>query len=314
MKLVTYRHGRTSRPGALLASGDILDLRKALPEQDDEPLWSVAQLLARGPEALRDAAALVKEVDADPSSASERGWIVSGQSAQLLNPLGQPTMLWTVGMMYPEHAEEMNVPFPENLNHALRSANAIVGPGEPVVLPRMAPDMVDWEGELALVIGAPTYRVSPDEAMDYVAGYTIYNDIGARDHCQPFIDEIRSGGLSAGMSGLNLLYKEFPTFSPVGPCVATADEIDLDSAVLRTTLNGETVQEFKPGHTGRPIADAVSYMSQVCHMMPGDILSLGTAEGVGFAKKPPRYMRPGDEITITVDGIGSLSNPVVADT
>lgn len=319
MKLVTYRAKGDSgygRPGALLASGQILDLRKALASPDEDPLFNIAELISKGPGALKEAAKVVADVDSDSSSASSSGWIVSADSVQLLSPVGRGAMLWTVGPMYPAHMREMGMPeTATNLSYALRSGTPIIGSGEPIVLPKQAPDMVDWEGELALIIGKPTYRVDPADAWDHVAGYTIYNDVGARDFCQPFIEEATSErGPSVRFFALNLLYKEFPTFSPLGPCMVTKDEIDdIESVVLRTIVNGETMQEFKPGVTGNSIADAISHVSQTVELRPGDILSLGTSEGVGFARNPPIYLKAGDEVTVSIDGIGSLTNPVVAD-
>lgn len=314
MKLVTYRSAGSGRPGALLGSGDILDLRRAVSSDDAEPLWNIATLLAQGEAALKHAATVVAAVEKDPSDALMRGWVISAGAVQLLGPTGHNPMLWTAGPLYREHLEEMGVADTDNpsISMALRNANSIIGAGQAIELPSVAPDMVDWEGEFAVVIGSPTYQVQASEALNHVVGYTIYNDVSARDHTEPWVKEMNQpGGSSARYATLNLLYKEFPTFSPLGPCIVTADELDLESLVLTTTVNGEPVQEFKVTDTTVPIAEAIAYVSQRCLLMPGDVVSIGTSTGVGYAMKPQRFLRPGDEVSITVAGIGTLRNPVI---
>ena len=212
MKFVTFRSGHFSRPGALLRSGKILDLRKALEAQLDEPLWTIADLLGRGEAAVRAAAEAIERADADPALAESNNLVVSADSVQLLSPVGPGASLWTIGMLYPAHAREMKVPVPKTLMLNLRSAQPIIGSGEAIVLPTRAPDMVDYEGELAVVIGKLTYRVDPESAMEHVAGYTIYNDVGAREYCQPFIDEMaREGGPTAATAAYNLFLQPLPT-------------------------------------------------------------------------------------------------------
>lgn len=315
MKLVTYRSGRSGRPGALLGSGAILDLRHALQSNGDEPLWSIAELFARGPEALQQAAEVVAKLDDDASPAVEQGWVVSADEAQLLGPTGHNPTLLSVGGLYADHLREMGVKDIGRMKYmsALRTANAIIGSGEPIVLPAAAPDMVDYEGEFSLVVGSRMHQVDAADVMDHIVGYTINNDVGARDYCQPFSDGVNAPeGPSAQAMTRNLLYKEFPTFSPLGPCIVTADEVDLESLVMETTLNGEIMQHQRVAETAYPIADAIAAATQVYVLIPGDVVTLGTPAGVGFARNPQRFLRPGDEIAVTVEGIGSLRNPVVA--
>ncbi|MEE4024011.1 fumarylacetoacetate hydrolase family protein [Gordonia sp. PKS22-38] len=315
MKLVTFADKLSGRPGALLGSGDVIDLRDSLADRLDGPLWTIADLLGRGAQAMAAASELVSTADADPTHAQQQGWIVEAAEVTLLGPTGHNPMLWTVGPLYPAHMREMglNQTEAESMSIALRNANSIIGSGESIRLPSAAPDMVDWEGELALVIGKTAHGVSPDDALDHVAGYTIYNDVSAREHTPAYVDELNQpSGASARNATLNLLYKEFPTFSPLGPCITTADEIDAESLVLTTRVNGEVMQDFRPGDTTFSLAEAISFASSIFLLKPGDIISLGTSTGLGYAQQPPRYLRPGDEVAITVDGIGTLRNPVVA--
>lgn len=315
MKLVTIKSGNSGWPGALLNSGWVVDLRKAFRFDSEPPISSVADLLSRGATTMKRTADVVAEMEADSSRAIEKEWLFPAERVQLLGPTGHNPMLWTVGPLYPDHLREMGVAETERptLSAALRNANSIIGSGDAIRLPTAAPDMVDWEGEFALVVGSAAHQVHPSRAMEHIIGYTIYNDVSARDYTDPFVKEMNQpGGPSAKYATLNLLYKEFPTFSPLGPCIVTADEVDLESLVLRTTVNGETMQEYTVADTAFPIAEAVAHVSAVFLLKPGDIISLGTSAGVGYARRPARYLRPGDEVTVTVDGIGSLRNTVLA--
>lgn len=315
MKLVTYTQGGVATPGALLDSGDLLDLHQSLGTVLTRTPTSIADLLGMGADALRRAADVAAATAADPGTARERGWLAASDDVTLLGPTGHNPMLWTVGPLYPEHQREMGVAdvTPAGMSIALRNANSIIGSGEAIRLPRAAPDMVDWEGEFALVVGKHAYEVDAAHAMAYIAGYTIYNDVSARDHVVPFIEEMNQPrGASAKYATLNLLYKEFPTFSPLGPCIVTKDAVDLDTLVLKTVVNGEVMQDFKVADTSFTIAEAVAYASTAFLLKPGDVISLGTSAGAGFAMTPARYLRAGDEVEISVDGVGVLRNPVVA--
>jgi 2-keto-4-pentenoate hydratase/2-oxohepta-3-ene-1,7-dioic acid hydratase in catechol pathway len=215
-------------------------------------------------------------------------------------------------MNYREHLREMNSAVPDYPTSFIKNNNAIVGPGAPIVLPASHPDMVDWEGEFSVVIGRPCHGVAESEALDYVAGYTLINDVSARDWVAPVF------AATAVMPGVlawerNLLGKQFPTFCPVGPVLATRDEVpNPDDVQLTTLLNGDTMQSANTDDLVFGVRKLIAYYSQWYRLRPGDILTTGSPSGVGFGRKPPLFMRPGDRIEVRASGVGTLANPVVA--
>jgi 2-keto-4-pentenoate hydratase/2-oxohepta-3-ene-1,7-dioic acid hydratase in catechol pathway len=179
----------------------------------------------------------------------------------------------------------------------LRVWRSQVGHGQPVVRPRVSPSL-DWEGELAVIIGRPGRDIPADKAYEHVAGYSIYNDVSVREW-QFHAKQIASG-------------KNFEGTGPFGPWMVTADEIAPGRALkLVTRLNGETVQD---SHTGQMIFDIprlIAYASTIFTLVPGDVIATGTPAGVGWSRKPPRFMKAGDVVEVEIEGIGTLRNPVV---
>jgi acylpyruvate hydrolase len=232
--------------------------------------------------------------------------------AKLLPPIANPGLLLSVGMNYHEHLKEMKTPVPEKPAAFTKSVASIIASGEPIVLPASHPNMVDWEGEFTVVIGKGGHRIPAAKALDHVAGYTIANDVSARD----WVSAIFS---STGVMGPihawehNLLGKMMPTFCPMGPCLATKDEVpDPDDVRIVTRLNGQVMQDANTDDLVFSVAKLIEYYSQFYRFLPGDCITTGSPSGVGFGRNPKVFMKAGDTIEVQVAGIGVLRNPVKA--
>jgi 2,4-didehydro-3-deoxy-L-rhamnonate hydrolase len=216
---------------------------------------------------------------------------------RLLAPINRPEKIICVGLNYRDHAAESGQPVPEEPVLFAKFSNSLIGVGAPIRLPLAAPMMVDYEAELAVVIGRPARRVSPSMALTYVAGYTCANDVSARDL------QTRGGQWLHG--------KAVDTFLPLGPWLVTSDEIaDPQKLRIRCSVNGEVLQDSSTKEMVFGVAELVSFISQTITLSPGDVISTGTPPGVGAARKPPRYLKAGDHVTVSIDGIGDLTNPV----
>jgi 2-keto-4-pentenoate hydratase/2-oxohepta-3-ene-1,7-dioic acid hydratase in catechol pathway len=186
----------------------------------------------------------------------------------------------------------------------IKNANAVIGPGEPIRLPRQCPGMVDFEGEFSIVIGRRCHNVTAKEAKSYIGGYTTINDVSARDW-----NPAKGGTPDWDMIHMG---KQLPTFCPLGPAVVTAEEIpDPDCVRLVTRLNGEVMQDANTDDLVFPIAQIIAYFSRWYPFAPGDVITTGTPSGVGFARRPPVFLKAGDVVSVCVEPIGELSNPVV---
>jgi 2-keto-4-pentenoate hydratase/2-oxohepta-3-ene-1,7-dioic acid hydratase in catechol pathway len=221
-------------------------------------------------------------------------------SGQLLSPV-EPTNILCIGLNYRKHAEEGGADIPENPVLFFKTTTAVQNPGGPIILPRtLRSDKVDYEAELAVVIGKTCYNVSRENALDYVLGYSCANDVSARDWQ-------RNGGGGQWCRG-----KTFATFCPFGPVLVTTDEIPNPNRLgIRSILNGQTMQDWNTDDMIFDVPALVEFLSSSTILSPGTLILTGTPHGVGFARKPPVWMNAGDEITVEIDGIGSLTNPVV---
>lgn len=217
----------------------------------------------------------------------------------LLAPIPRPPKLICVGLNYRDHALEAKMKLPATPTIFAKFPTAVIGPGEPIVLPRSSAEP-DYEAEFAFVIGPGGRHIRAANWREHVFGYTILNDVSARDY------QMATTQWTIG--------KSFDTFAPMGPCIVTPDEIaDPHNLDIRLTVNGERLQDSNTRHLIFPIPDLIAYLSSVFMLEPGDVVSTGTPGGVGFARKPPRYLQPGDEVVVSVEGIGELRNPVVAE-
>ncbi len=220
--------------------------------------------------------------------------------AKLLTPVDF-RCIYCVGLNYREHAEESGVDAPEYPVIFMKAPTSAQDPGSPIVLPRhLRSDKVDFEGELAVVIGRPCKNVSRGEALDYVLGYSCANDVSARD----WQKEKGGGQFCRG--------KTFDTFCPLGPCLVTIDEIkDPSGLTLRTTVNNEIMQEASTADMIFDVPTLIEFLSGSNMLLPGTVILTGTPSGVGAARDPQRFLQPGDEVTVEIEGIGKLTNPVV---
>jgi len=226
-------------------------------------------------------------------------WRVSGRkvprpAARLLAPVA-PRQVVAIGLNYRGHASETGATIPEAPIVFLKTPNAVIGPDEPILLPAMAPDEVDYEAELVIVIGREAKNISPDDAGDHILGFTCGNDVSARD-CQVRLDKQWARG------------KSFDTFAPLGPWITTG--LDGDGLDVRLVLNGEVMQESNTSDLVFSCSELVSYLSRCMTLYPASVILTGTPAGVGYTRTPPVFLRDGDTVTVEIEGIGELTNPV----
>ncbi|MCO6044888.1 fumarylacetoacetate hydrolase family protein [Aeoliella sp. ICT_H6.2] len=227
----------------------------------------------------------------------------TGEAADVAKRLAPlvPRDIFCIGLNYAKHAEEGGKGIPENPVVFMKSTAAAQNPGDPILLPRkLRSDRVDYECELVVVIGRECKNVSRDSALDYVLGYTCGNDVSARDWQ-------RNGGGGQWVRG-----KTFDTFAPLGPVLVTADEIpNPNSLSIRTVLNDEVMQDWNTDDMIFDVPTLIEFLSSSTRLLPGTLIFTGTPHGVGFARQPPVFLQPGDTVTVEIEGIGELTNPVV---
>jgi 2-keto-4-pentenoate hydratase/2-oxohepta-3-ene-1,7-dioic acid hydratase in catechol pathway len=236
---------------------------------------------------------------------SDEGWAqvasASGpehalDEVRLLPPV-LPAKIPAIGLNYRSHAEESELDVPDVPVVFAKWSSAVIGPGDEIVIPREE-TRPDYEGELAVVIGRRTYRAEPDAALEAVGGITAFNDVsGRRAQLETPLRQFTLG-------------KSFDTFAPLGPCIASLDGIDLTDLRVRTTVSGELMQDASTRDLLFPVVDLIVYLSAGTTLEPGDVIATGTPGGVGDTRDPRRYLREGDVVEISVDGVGTLSNPV----
>lgn len=218
---------------------------------------------------------------------------------KLLAPL-VPTAILCIGLNYRKHAEETGAKYPEYPVLFSKGINTLLNPGDAIEIPsHLRSDEVDYECELAVVIGRNCKNVSRADALNYVLGYTCCNDVSARDW------QLKRGG------GQWCRGKTFDTFSPLGPCLVTPDEISNPNALqLRTLLNGQVMQDSNTSDMIFDVPTLIEFLSGSTTLLPGTVILTGTPQGVGMAQNPPRWLKPGDEVTIEIENIGLLTNTV----
>jgi 2-keto-4-pentenoate hydratase/2-oxohepta-3-ene-1,7-dioic acid hydratase in catechol pathway len=221
------------------------------------------------------------------------------QIAKRLAPVA-PAAFLCIGLNYKRHAAESNLPAPQFPVLFVKGANTLQHPGEPILIPtHLRSDEVDYECELAVVIGKSCKNVRREDALNHVLGYTCANDVSARDW------QIKRGG------GQWCRGKFFDTFAPLGPRLVTRDEIPNPNALrIRTILNGETMQDWNTNDMIFDVPALIEFLSGSTTLLPGTVILTGTPHGVGMAHKPPRWLKPGDRVTVEIENIGALTNPV----
>ncbi len=319
MKLTMIEDGSGTKPAALLRSGAVLDLaaaaaagflRAGFPE-------SLIQILDERYTFGNDVRRLVDDVESDVGDIGAR--LTRAQAffdpqRLVYAPILRPGLIVSCGKAYGAHNAEMNTGIMEAPSAFLKSPNSITSHRRPIVLPLEAPDMVDFEGEFCCVIGRPMHNVEVEHAMEYVAGYTMANDVSSRRWVPAYLKE-RAGDPQkcADFWVLNIHHKQFPTFCPLGPVIVTADELgDPNDVHFTTTVNGKQMQSATTADLVFPIAHSLAYFSKIYNFEPGDVVTTGTPGGVGFGRTPQVFLREGDVVEVSCDGIGVLRNSVVA--
>jgi acylpyruvate hydrolase len=239
--------------------------------------------------------------------------VVPFDKAVLMPPVTDPGLILSCGINYRQHIHEMNTWTPPDPVCHIKALTSMTGSGSPIALPEDYPDMVDFEGELCAVIGRPCHKVERSEALQYVAGYTMANDVSARDWLVP---QTLPNGVEVTKEAAvfrNVLGKQYPTFCPVGPAIVTTDEIpDPNDLHYETLLNGKVMQSTDTSDMLFDVASIISYYSKFYQFLPGDVITTGTPSGVGFGRTPKVFMRPGDVVEVRAASIGTLLNPVIA--
>lgn len=283
MRLVTFQRDAHPEPGVLQGS-EITSLRRAgFPD--------LLSVIAGGADALDR----VQRWLYDPPW----GEVSKLADCKLRAPLMRPPKIICIGLNYRAHALESKLDIPEVPTVFAKFPTAAIGCHEPIVLPKIS-TKPDYEAELAFVIGRHGRHVPAEKWQDYVFGYTNFNDVSARDF------QMRTTQWMIG--------KTFDTFAPMGPTIVTADEVpDPHNLDISTTINGEVLQHSNTNDLIFKIPELIAHLSSVFTLEPGDVIATGTPSGVGFARKPPRWLVPGDEVVIRVAGLGDLRNPVVAE-
>ncbi|MBI1791737.1 MAG: fumarylacetoacetate hydrolase family protein [Acidobacteria bacterium] len=280
MKLATFESHGAPHAG-LVRNDQVVAL-------DGAGFPDLLSVIAGGPQALARVTAF---------AASQAGTPLA--QVKLLAPIPRPPKIICVGLNYRDHAEESKMEIPKVPTLFSKYSTAVIGPGAPIVLPKVS-EKPDYEAEFAVVIGRGGRNIPGVEWREHVFGYTNLNDVSARDYQM---------ATTQWMIG-----KTFDTFCPMGPWLTTADEIpDPHALDIRITINGEVLQHSNTRHLIFGIPDLIEYLSKVLTLEPGDVISTGTPAGVGFARKPPRWLRPGDEVVVAVEGLGELRNPVAAE-
>jgi len=285
MRLVVYQSDRGPRVAGL-RDGGIVDLNEA----DSQVPCCVKELVAQGAEGLVRAQAGL-----------HTGKVISGQGLKLLPPVPRPDKVLCIGLNYADHAKESGMQPPSEPVVFCKFPTAVSADGEPIVLPR-ASGQVDYEAELVVVIGVGGRHIPVERAREHIAGYCCGNDVSARDW------QLHKPG------GQWLLGKSFDTFAPFGPALVTADEVGSTADLrIQLRLNGQVMQDSSTRQLIFPVEQLVAYISDVCTLAPGDVIFTGTPPGVGFARKPPVFLAPGDVVEVEIERIGLLRNPVVAE-
>ena len=230
----------------------------------------------------------------------------TGETAKDVKRLApiEPRDIFCIGLNYRKHAVEGNQAIPDQPIVFMKNTGSLQNPGDPIILPRkLRSDAVDYECELAMVISKPCYNVSKTDALNYILGYTCANDVSARDW------QLKWGG------GQWCRGKTFATFCPLGPWLVTSDEIsNPNSLSIKTTLNDQVMQDWNTNDMIFDVPTLIEFLSSSTRLLPGTVILTGTPHGVGGARKPPVYLQPGDSVTIEIERIGALTNPVIEET
>ncbi|MEU6441729.1 fumarylacetoacetate hydrolase family protein [Streptomyces sp. NPDC047046] len=252
------------------------------------------------PEEPRFMADAVRDLIAQGTALDVLGAEVPGiplAEAELLSPLAAPQKIVCVGLNYADHIRETGLETPQRPLTFVKTAHTLTGPTATVRVPRGTTEQLDWEAELAVVIGRTARNVTAEQAADHVFGYTVANDVSARDAQFSDVQWFRG--------------KNFDAFCPLGPWIVTADEVaDPHALAISARVNGQTVQDSSTKEMIFGIGETISYVSRYMTLYPGDVIATGTPNGVGMGRKPQLWLEDGDVVEVEVEGIGLLRNPI----
>ena len=309
MKLVTFIRNNTSFPGIMLDKSSLLDLNAGYAafhqsqgaDDSEKPFAPTLKvLLEQGAAALKTAAEILQFArEQQQHGADTASYIMPLESVQLTAPVPNPQKIVAIGQNYRDHCLEQNAPIPEHPIIFTKFPTSIIGCGDSICWDPELTQKVDYEAELGVVIGKRARLVAAEDAFDYVAGYLNANDVSARD--LQFGDKQWVRG------------KSLDTFAPLGPYLVTKDEIsDPHNLRIRSILNGEVMQDSHTSNLIFTIPVLIEFISRAFTLLPGDIILTGTPPGVGVFREPQVLMKAGDTITVEVEGLGTLTNPVAA--
>jgi acylpyruvate hydrolase len=299
LKLVSYRSNGTLRPGLELG-GEVIDVDRAAAaagwdEETRSGLGSGRAVVALGLERLRE---LEIAVGADADALRADGALRPLDGIRLGPPVPDPEKIICLGLNYRDHAEEAGLEAPAAPMFFAKYANSLAGPTDDIV-PPASTDSVDYEAELAVVIGKRGRNIALEDALEHVAGAMAFNDVSARD--LQLANNLWTGG------------KAIDTFGPCGPALVLRDDIaDLQALPVRTRVNGEVVQDGNTASMIFGVAETIVFLSQIMTLEPGDIIATGTPAGVGNSRTPKLFLHAGDVVEVEIEGIGTLQNPVAA--
>ena len=280
MRFVTFELDGKSRPGLVIGE-------------------AVADLSYKGFHSLLEVIEAIATGSLDPATLTPSDRTHPLSSVRLLAPIPKPRKLICVGLNYLDHAKESGAEIPKVPTIFNKFATTVIAPGDNIVLPKVS-SQPDYEGEFAVIVGRGGRHIQAENWRDHVFGYTIVNDVSARDYQRATTQW--------------LMGKTFDTFAPMGPWVVTVDEIaDPHALDIATEINGAVLQDSNTRELIFKIPELLAFLSSVFTLEPGDIVSTGTPAGVGFARTPPRWLRPGDDVRVRVSGIGELRSSVIAE-
>ncbi|MCC6364605.1 MAG: fumarylacetoacetate hydrolase family protein [Bryobacterales bacterium] len=284
MRFVTFRNTQGAPEPGVILKDEVVSLAGA-------GFASIIEVAGSGAEGR-------KKIDSY-LAAPPQGSVHPLAQVKLLAPIPRPPKVICVGLNYRDHAEESNMAIPDRPTIFNKFPHTVIAPGDPIVLPKNS-SQPDYEAEFAFVIGEGGRHIPAEKWRDHVFGYTNLNDVSARDFQLATTQW--------------LMGKTFDTFAPMGPYIVSADEIaDPHNLDIKITINGEVLQHSNTRHLIFNVPALIAFLSSVFTLEPGDIVSTGTPAGVGFARKPPRWLVPGDDVVVEVEGLGRLRNPVVAE-
>lgn len=288
MRLATFVENGEQKIGAIVGE-KMVDLTAAQAGWGAQPATSMRSLIEAGPDAWAGLRRRLASGNLEPFMRPLAG-------LKLAAPVPNPSKVVAIGLNYMDHVRETNSRTPTRPIIFAKFPTAVIGPGDDICWDPALSDKIDWEAELVVVIGRTARRVPEAQAYDYIFGYTVGNDVTARD--------LQDG------DGQWIRGKSLDTFCPLGPWIVTADELPEPHGLpIRCRVNGETVQDSRTDQLVFRVPFLIEFISRAFTLLPGDVIMTGTPPGVGHARKPQRYLQDGDTVTVEVEGIGALTNP-----